>query len=114
MYFLSLKAPAFTFTSPVWDDSGKIVGVLRVQYNAVILHNTVMTVATKWEVPDLYAVLIDDQYYIRLSHTLDYGLMYKSYAPWMSRLLLSYNPGGAYLPEPPRSYLPTNRLLSVG
>jgi HAMP domain-containing protein/putative methionine-R-sulfoxide reductase with GAF domain len=75
------EGPSLYFTSPVWDDSGKILGVLRVQYNAVILHNTVMAIANKWQVPGLYAVLIDDQYYIRLSHTLDYGLMYKSYAP---------------------------------
>ena len=79
--FFEPEGPSLYFTSPVWDDSGKIIGVLRVQYNAVILHNTVMTVATKWDVPELYAVLIDDQYYIRLSHSRDYGLMYKSYAP---------------------------------
>jgi HAMP domain-containing protein/putative methionine-R-sulfoxide reductase with GAF domain len=77
--FFEPEGPSLYFSSPVWDESGKIIGVLRVQYNAVILHNTVMSVATKWDVPELYAVLIDDQYYIRLSHSRDYGLIYKSY-----------------------------------
>ncbi len=79
--FFEPEGPSLYFTSPIWDESGNIIGVLRVQYNAVILHNIVMSIANKWQVPDLYAVLVDDQYYIRLSHTRDYGLMYKSYAP---------------------------------
>jgi HAMP domain-containing protein/putative methionine-R-sulfoxide reductase with GAF domain len=77
--FFEPEGPSLYFTSPVRDKSGKIVGMLRVQYNAIILHNTVMSIATKWQVPDLYAVLIDNQYYIRLSQTRDLGLMYKSY-----------------------------------
>jgi len=78
--FFEPEGPSLYFTSPVWNAKGVIVGVLRVQYNAIILHNTVMAVANKWNVPEMYAVLVDDQYFIRLSHSRDYGLMYKSYS----------------------------------
>lgn len=73
------EGPSLYFASSVWDNNGEIVGVLRIQYNAVILHDTVMQVAKKWDVPDMYAVLVDNQYFIRLSHSRDFQLMYQSY-----------------------------------
>ena len=111
--FFEPEGPSLYFTSPVWDDSGKIVGVLRVQYNAVILHNMVMNVATKWEVPELYAVLIDDQYSIRLSHSRDYGLMYKSYAHWMRQTIAQLQSRRRLPSGTAKSFLPTNRVSSA-
>jgi putative methionine-R-sulfoxide reductase with GAF domain len=76
--FFEPEGPSLYFSSPIKNNAGNIVGVLRVQYDASILHNTIMAIANKWQVPDLYAVLLDNQDYISLSNTLDYGSMYKS------------------------------------
>jgi putative methionine-R-sulfoxide reductase with GAF domain len=77
--FFEPEGPSLYFITPVRDRNAKIVGMLRVQYNAIILHYAVMSIANKWQVPDLSAVLVDNQNTIRLSHTSDPGLMYKSY-----------------------------------
>jgi HAMP domain-containing protein len=110
--FFEPEGPSLYFSSPVWDENGNIVGVLRVQYNAVIIHNTVMNIANKWQVPELYAVLVDNQYYIRLSHTLDYGLIYKSYAP-MDEAAVTMLQSRRRLPSGTASELSTNQPTVV-
>jgi HAMP domain-containing protein len=71
--------PSVYFSSPVWDARGKLLGVLRFQYNAQILQDVLMSSANQFTAPELYAVLMDKQYYIRYAHSRDYGAIYRSY-----------------------------------
>jgi GAF domain-containing protein len=67
------------FSAPIRDQAQNIIGVLRVRINGNILQNLLSeTSASKHE--EEYAVLVDAENYIRLAHTLQPGLNFKSYA----------------------------------
>lgn len=73
------QGPNVYFSSAVWDKKGQITGILRVKFNAQIIYNLLMSAANQFNAPEMYAVLVDDEYFIRYAHSRDYGLMYKSY-----------------------------------
>ncbi len=74
------SGPSLFFSSPVWGDRGLALGVLRLEFSAQIVQDVLMTSANQYQAPELYAVLVDSEYSIRLAHSRDYGLVYKSYA----------------------------------
>jgi putative methionine-R-sulfoxide reductase with GAF domain len=78
--FLEDEGPSIYFSSPVWNDQGEILGVLRFQFNAFILQDVLMGAANQFGSKDLYAVIIDKDHFIRLGHSRDSSLLYKSYA----------------------------------
>ena len=67
------------FSSPVRDESGRILGVLRVRYSIDIFQNLITTLTGRTD-PDAYTVLVD-QDTIRLAHSLNPELIGKAYAP---------------------------------
>jgi putative methionine-R-sulfoxide reductase with GAF domain len=75
------SAPSIYFSSPIRGASGETVGVLRAEYNASILQSLLTGPAGAQAGQGLYSVLIDDEHYIRLAHSIDPFLLYKSYAP---------------------------------
>jgi len=74
------SGPSLFFSSPVWGERGLLLGIVRLEYSAQIIQDVLMTSANQFQAPELYAVLVDEDYGIRLAHSRDYGLVYKTYA----------------------------------
>ena len=71
--------PSIYFAAPVRNEKGQFIGVLIVRYNSAILQN-IMNSSISQDTPTLYGVLVDGSYYLRLAHTGDPNLIFKSYA----------------------------------
>ena len=68
------------FSAPVLDDAGKLIGVVRVRYNAAILQQIVKNSAKGFSGADSFAVLLDENN-IRLAHSSLPELILKSVVP---------------------------------
>jgi len=75
------QGASINFSAPVWDQKGKIIGILREQFNAQIIYNTVKTASNQFDLPEIYTILVDNKFFITYAHSLDIGFMYKSYGP---------------------------------
>jgi len=71
--------PRLYVSSPIRDASGEAVGVLRAEYNAVVLQWLVRKNARS-DVHSLYVVLVDDESYLRLAHSASPQTIYHTYA----------------------------------
>lgn len=81
------------FSAPVRNDRREIIGVMRVQYNANILQE-LMVSSVPQQSNLLYAVLLDDGYLIRLAHSTEPGLLYESYANLDAELVANLQKAG--------------------
>lgn len=72
-------APGLVFSSPVWGDDGKVIGVLRVRYDAQVLQQLLIS-AVRQDVRGLYVVLVDEDTYLRLAISRGSETLYKTYA----------------------------------
>ena len=69
------------FSAPVRNTDGKIIGVLRVRYNADILQKIVVNTSESANIPDSFIVLLDENH-IRMGHSSDPDLVLKSVVPF--------------------------------
>jgi GAF domain-containing protein len=65
------------FAAPLRDPQGETIGVLRVEYNGAILQWLVANEARVTQ--GVYVVLLDDDNYLRLAHSLKTELLYQTY-----------------------------------
>lgn len=70
--------PSIYFSAPVRNTNGEIIGILRVRYNAAFIQNLLID-STSGNHEEEYAVLVDNETFVRLAHTGDTTLTYKSY-----------------------------------
>lgn len=73
------------FSSLVRDAEGKILGVLRISYNANVVQQLV-TRQTERAGAESFALLLDD-YYIHLAHSRDSSLLFKAITPLAPNLV---------------------------
>ncbi len=66
------------FSAPVRNSKGDIVGILRSRYDAAFIQN-ILKESAKTENEEEYAVLVDNQTFVRIAHTGDRGLIFKTY-----------------------------------
>lgn len=71
--------PSLVFSSPIWGEGGNKLGVLRYEYDAYVLQSELMNLANQFKEDELYAVVVDNEYFLRLAQSRDYGLVYRSY-----------------------------------
>jgi len=71
--------PSIYFSAPIVNSFGRTVGVLSARYDAKYLQELLITV-TNTNNPEEYAVLLDNETYIRIAHSQNPELIYKSYA----------------------------------
>ena len=74
----STMEPSIYFSAPITSSDGSIIGVLRSRYNAAFLQN-ILNEATRSE-HDEFAVLVDNETYVRIADTGDQLLSFRSYA----------------------------------
>ncbi len=72
------QKPQFSIGAPVFNANGKVIGVLRVRYNAYVLQDRLENALAN-EQESIYGVLVDKDYLIRVAHTGDPSLMEKTY-----------------------------------
>ncbi len=70
--------PSIYFSAPVRNANGIIIGVLRARYNATFLQNLLIK-STDTEHAEEYAVLVDNENFVRIAHTGDSDLIFKTY-----------------------------------
>ena len=66
------------FSNVIRDRNGNIIGVLRVRFNANVIKNQ-LNRALQGQLSTTYAVMVDNVYFIRLAHSSDPTLEFKSY-----------------------------------
>jgi len=71
--------PAIVFSSPIWGEGGNKLGILRYEYDAYVLQSELMSLANQFKEDELYAVVVDNEYFLRLAQSRNYGLVYRSY-----------------------------------
>jgi len=65
------------FSAPVRNSNGDIIGVLRSRYNATFLQN-ILKESTDTSHEEEYAVLVDNETFLRIAHTGSRDLLYKT------------------------------------
>jgi PAS domain S-box-containing protein len=70
--------PSIYFSAPVRNADGTVIGVLRSRYNATFLQNLLLEFSDTSHSEE-HAVLVDNETFVRIAHTQDYGLIFKSY-----------------------------------
>jgi putative methionine-R-sulfoxide reductase with GAF domain len=95
--------PSLYVGVPVRTVAGELVGVLRIQYPAAALQTAVADSfgygeAGSNQSKDLYVVLLDGETYLRLAHSSDTSLLYKSYSPLNSEQVAKYQAIGRLPP----------------
>ncbi len=69
------------FSAPVPSETGEVLGVLRVRYSAAIVRDVVKAnVQRAGAAGQTFAILLDE-YHLRLAHTSDVTLLYKTVIP---------------------------------
>jgi PAS domain S-box-containing protein len=68
------------FSAPVKDAKGRLIGVLSVRYNSDVIQQLIKTNVDNFAHTGTFAVLFDENY-IRLAHTSDPSLLFKSVVP---------------------------------
>ena len=71
------REPSIYFSAPIQSSNGNIIGVLRSRYNAAFLQNILNETARSGQ--DEFAVLVDNETYVRIADTGDQLLSFKSY-----------------------------------
>lgn len=99
------------FAAPVRNAARQVVGIFRVRYRASVLQ-ALLTSAVGRDTSQRYAVLVDDEYFIRLAHSGDPNLILKSYTPLEPDLAAQLQAEGR-LPEGPLAELTTNQAEMV-
>ncbi|HSJ89537.1 MAG TPA: GAF domain-containing protein [Anaerolineales bacterium] len=69
--------PSIYFSAPIKSNDGGIIGILRSRYNASFLQNILNETARSG--PDEFAVLVDNETYVRIADTGDQLLSFKAY-----------------------------------
>ncbi|HWQ45459.1 MAG TPA: GAF domain-containing protein [Longilinea sp.] len=107
--FSSLNGNGYIyFSAPIFDDSNNIIGVLRVQYDALILQN-ILNSFTGLTGPRSYPILLDENL-LRIGDTITPNLIYKTVAP-LTPLLANQMIATHRLPEGiPTEQMATNML----
>lgn len=95
----------FYVSSPIKDNAGEIVGVLRVRYDGYILQRLLQEYSGLLG-KNAYAILLDENH-IRLADTLNPTLIYKSVTPLPSSVLSQLQNAGRF-PDLPESMISTN------
>ncbi|MFM8321106.1 MAG: GAF domain-containing protein, partial [Chloroflexota bacterium] len=71
--------PRLYFSAPIRDSAGSTIGVLRAEYNAAVLQ-WLLSGLIGSDQHNLYAVLLEDETFLRIAHSSDASLLYKTYA----------------------------------
>lgn len=100
------------FSAPVRAANRETVGVLRLRYRASILQ-AILTESVGRDIEKGYAVLVDDDYFIRLAHTGNPGLIFKSYLSHETATVEWLQRSGRLPPGPPEESS-TNQPEIVG
>lgn len=79
-YSPTTNMPSLYFSSPVRNASGKIVGVLRVRYNAAVVQRLVTQNSDVLGAKESFAILLDENH-IRLAQGYAPELIFKSLSP---------------------------------
>lgn len=67
------------FSSPIKNSRGQSLGVLRVRYSADVFQEILQSALRETAYAE-YMVLVDENYFIRIAHTKQPSLIFKSYA----------------------------------
>jgi len=77
VYFFKGKPAVFYISAPINTEDGTLVGILRVEYDALLLQNLLDSVSSPS--PEYVAAIVDAETYARLAYAGDRTLLYKSY-----------------------------------
>ncbi len=77
VYFFEGKPAVFYISAPINNENGDLEGVLRVEYDALLLQSLLQNVAPSN--PEYIAAIVDAETFARLAYSGDRTLLYKSY-----------------------------------
>jgi methyl-accepting chemotaxis protein len=105
--------PSIYFAAPVRNSNGNIIGVLRVRYNATFQQNLLFN-STDTKHDEEYAVLIDNETYVRIADTGDANLVFKTYQKLSSDQVSKLQADLRLLPGEPKEVVASQPEVIAG